>query len=143
MERLFYLCLAERTQTCAVMLPGIKASIKNKLVLFLQKRQTYIFSATLTTVHHGPNRKNAKSVTEAPTKNVKLDKLVKKIGMKQKPYVVDLTTVRSLIKQREFFFHCCLNIRPCRGICFLFKGLKLWALINQTFRCYKISTLNC
>nr|CAB3236981.1 ATP-dependent RNA helicase ddx24 [Phallusia mammillata] len=57
-----------------------------------KKRQTYIFSATLTTVHQGPSRKNVKGVSEGPTKSAKLDKLVKRIGMRQKPHVVDLTT---------------------------------------------------
>lgn len=60
-----------------------------------RKRQNYVFSATLTTIHQGPNRKSSKTSQAAPSKGVKLEKLTKAIGMREKPLVVDLTTVRT------------------------------------------------
>ncbi|XP_076801447.1 ATP-dependent RNA helicase DDX24-like [Clavelina lepadiformis] len=58
-----------------------------------KKRQTFVFSATLTTVHLGPSRTVFKgNNNNQETKSTKLNKLMKKIGIRKKPYVVDLTT---------------------------------------------------
>lgn len=57
------------------------------------KRQTYMFSATLTTVHHIPNRMKTKG--KVLTKTVKLETLMKKIGIKERRHVVDITTKKG------------------------------------------------
>ncbi|XP_029453725.1 ATP-dependent RNA helicase DDX24 [Rhinatrema bivittatum] len=74
---------------------------------FNPKRQTFVFSATLTLVHQAPMRvlkkKNAKKMDKA----TKLDELMQKIGMRGKPKVIDLTrkeaTVETLTETR---IHC-------------------------------------
>ena len=59
---------------------------------FSKKRQTYVFSATLTTTHLTPYRSKQKNNQQMQTKEVKLSKLMKKIGIRNKPHIVDLTT---------------------------------------------------
>ncbi|XP_030070651.1 ATP-dependent RNA helicase DDX24 isoform X2 [Microcaecilia unicolor] len=74
---------------------------------FNPKRQTFVFSATLTLVHQVPTRilqkKNAKKMDKAS----KLDELMQKIGVRGKPKVIDLTrkeaTVETLTETR---IHC-------------------------------------
>jgi len=56
------------------------------------KRQTFVFSATLTTTHVAPFRSKQTSNRQLQTKEVKLSKLMKKIGVSGKPHIVDLTT---------------------------------------------------
>ncbi|XP_033738443.1 ATP-dependent RNA helicase DDX24-like [Pecten maximus] len=67
-----------------------------------QKRQTFVFSATLTTLHSGPHRHVTKKVKV--TEELKLEKLMKKIGLKDRPKVIDLTrkvgTVETLTEAR-------------------------------------------
>uniref|UniRef100_A0A8D0HKC9 ATP-dependent RNA helicase n=1 Tax=Sphenodon punctatus TaxID=8508 RepID=A0A8D0HKC9_SPHPU len=71
------------------------------------RRQTFVFSATLTLVHQAPNRvlqkKNAKNID----KNTKLEMLMQKVGIKSKAKVIDLTrkeaTVETLMETR---IHC-------------------------------------
>ena len=54
-----------------------------------KKRQTMIFSATMTFVHAGPQRNIKKRV--AMTVDLKLDKLIKEVGLSKKPAIVDLS----------------------------------------------------
>ncbi|XP_060085652.1 ATP-dependent RNA helicase DDX24-like [Ylistrum balloti] len=67
-----------------------------------QKRQTFVFSATLTTLHSGPHRHVTKKVKV--TEEQKLEKLMKRIGLKDRPKVIDLTrkigTVETLTEAR-------------------------------------------
>ncbi|EFB29688.1 hypothetical protein PANDA_013454, partial [Ailuropoda melanoleuca] len=71
------------------------------------KRQTLIFSATLTLVHQAPARILHKKHVKKIDKTAKLDLLVQKIGMRGKPKVIDLTrneaTVESLTETK---IHC-------------------------------------
>ncbi|XP_028928137.1 ATP-dependent RNA helicase DDX24 [Ornithorhynchus anatinus] len=72
------------------------------------RRQTFVFSATLTLVHEVPARvfQKKKHAHKLDTKT-KLDQLVQKIGMRGKPKVIDLTrkeaTVEALTETR---IHC-------------------------------------
>ena len=54
-----------------------------------KRRQTLIFSATMTFVHAGPQRSIKKRVQM--TVDSKLDKLIKEIGLTKKPAIVDLS----------------------------------------------------
>ncbi|KAJ8306548.1 hypothetical protein KUTeg_017093 [Tegillarca granosa] len=67
-----------------------------------KRRQTLVFSATLTVIHSGPHRPMAKKVKL--TEKAKLEMLMKKIGLKDKPKVIDLTkktgTVETLTEAR-------------------------------------------
>lgn len=72
------------------------------------KRQNFVFSATLTMVHKAPYRANIKSKKKVK-KNLspedKLKKLIQLIGMKN-PHVVNLTTancVTSTVKEMQIF----------------------------------------
>ncbi|KAG5267874.1 hypothetical protein AALO_G00226900 [Alosa alosa] len=73
---------------------------------FNPKRQTFVFSATLTMVHSLPMRVQQKKGRKVqPTS--KLDLLMQKVGIKDKPKVIDLTrkeaTVETLTETR---IHC-------------------------------------
>lgn len=71
------------------------------------KRQTLVFSATLTLVHQAPTRILHKKHIKKMDKTAKLDLLMQKIGMRGKPKVVDLTrnegTVETLTETK---IHC-------------------------------------
>ncbi|XP_008183874.1 ATP-dependent RNA helicase DDX24 [Acyrthosiphon pisum] len=72
------------------------------------KRQNFVFSATLTMVHKAPYRiniKNKKKVKKNLTPDDKLKSLIQLIGMKN-PHVVNLTTVNcvtSTVKEMQIF----------------------------------------
>ncbi|XP_020855949.1 ATP-dependent RNA helicase DDX24 isoform X2 [Phascolarctos cinereus] len=71
------------------------------------QRQTFVFSATLTLVHQAPARvfqkKNAKKID----KTGKLDMLMRKIGMRGKPKVIDLTRKEATVETlTETKIHC-------------------------------------
>ncbi|XP_068110754.1 ATP-dependent RNA helicase DDX24 [Hyperolius riggenbachi] len=71
------------------------------------KRQTFVFSATLTLIHQAPSRLMQKKHFKKMDKEGKLESLMEKIGMKGKPKVIDLTrkqaTVETLTETR---IHC-------------------------------------
>ncbi|KAM9294388.1 ATP-dependent RNA helicase DDX24 [Gastrophryne carolinensis] len=71
------------------------------------KRQTFVFSATLTLIHQAPARLLQKKNYKKMDKEGKLETLMEKIGMKGKPKVIDLTrkqaTVETLTETR---IHC-------------------------------------
>uniref|UniRef100_A0A8C9Q1B0 ATP-dependent RNA helicase n=1 Tax=Spermophilus dauricus TaxID=99837 RepID=A0A8C9Q1B0_SPEDA len=71
------------------------------------KRQTLVFSATLTLVHQAPTRILHKKHIKKMDKTAKLDLLMQKIGMRGKPKVIDLTrnegTVETLTETK---IHC-------------------------------------
>ncbi|XP_025725209.1 ATP-dependent RNA helicase DDX24 [Callorhinus ursinus] len=71
------------------------------------KRQTLIFSATLTLVHQAPARILHKKHTKKIDKTAKLDLLVQKIGMRGKPKVIDLTRNEATVETlTETKIHC-------------------------------------
>nr|XP_045594873.1 ATP-dependent RNA helicase DDX24-like isoform X1 [Procambarus clarkii]XP_045594874.1 ATP-dependent RNA helicase DDX24-like isoform X1 [Procambarus clarkii] len=69
-----------------------------------EKRQTFVFSATLSIVHSVPKRINMKRKTVKMTSELKIDQLAKIIGVKSNPKVVDVTrkfgTAESLTEAR-------------------------------------------
>ncbi|KAJ7345135.1 hypothetical protein JRQ81_001085 [Phrynocephalus forsythii] len=71
------------------------------------KRQTFVFSATLTLIHQVPARVLQKKKAIRLDKKTKLDTLMQKVGIKGKPKVIDLTrkeaTVETLTETR---IHC-------------------------------------
>ncbi|XP_063803663.1 ATP-dependent RNA helicase DDX24 [Pseudophryne corroboree] len=71
------------------------------------KRQTFVFSATLTLIHQAPVRLLQKKTFKKMDKEGKLGNLMDKIGLKGKPKVIDLTrkqaTVETLTETR---IHC-------------------------------------
>ncbi|KAM8948832.1 ATP-dependent RNA helicase DDX24 isoform 1-T7 [Lycaon pictus] len=71
------------------------------------KRQTLIFSATLTLVHPAPARILHKKHTKKIDKTAKLDLFVQKIGMRGKPKVIDLTRNEATVETlTETKIHC-------------------------------------
>lgn len=60
------------------------------------KRQTFIFSATLTLVHEAPQRLLLKSKKKVAQKQ-KLESFIELIGMKEKPRVIDITQKTALV----------------------------------------------
>uniref|UniRef100_A0A673UBP9 ATP-dependent RNA helicase n=1 Tax=Suricata suricatta TaxID=37032 RepID=A0A673UBP9_SURSU len=94
------------------------------------KRQTLIFSATLTLVHQAPARILHKKHTKKIDKTAKLDLLVQKIGMRGKPKVIDLTrneaTVETLTEtkihceadEKDFYLYYFLMQYPGRTLVF-------------------------
>ena len=68
-----------------------------------KKRQTLIFSATMTFIHAGPQRSIKKRVVM--TVDLKLDKLIKQLGLSKKPAVVDLSrkegTAEKVVETRS------------------------------------------
>ncbi|XP_074221193.1 ATP-dependent RNA helicase DDX24 isoform X3 [Camelus bactrianus] len=71
------------------------------------KRQTLVFSATLTLVHQAPARILHKKHAKKIDKTAKLDLLVQKIGMRGKPKVIDLTRNEATVETlTETKIHC-------------------------------------
>lgn len=71
------------------------------------KRQTLVFSATLTLVHQAPARILHKKHAKKIDKTAKLDLLMQKIGMRGKPKVIDLTRNEATVETlTETKIHC-------------------------------------
>ncbi|NWV68056.1 DDX24 helicase, partial [Malurus elegans] len=74
------------------------------------RRQTFVFSATLTLVHQIPTRVLQKKNAKKMDKKTKLELLMEKVGIRGKPKVIDLTrkeaTVETLTETR---IHCNTN----------------------------------
>ncbi|KAG8514306.1 ATP-dependent RNA helicase DDX24 [Galemys pyrenaicus] len=71
------------------------------------KRQTLVFSATLTLIHQAPARILHKKHTKKIDKTAKLDLLMQKIGMRGKPKVIDLTRNEATVETlTETKIHC-------------------------------------
>ncbi|XP_004681651.1 PREDICTED: ATP-dependent RNA helicase DDX24 [Condylura cristata] len=71
------------------------------------KRQTLVFSATLTLIHQAPARILHKKHTKKIDKTAKLDLLMQKIGMRGKPKVIDLTRSEATVETlTETKIHC-------------------------------------
>ncbi|XP_004699145.1 ATP-dependent RNA helicase DDX24 [Echinops telfairi] len=71
------------------------------------KRQTLVFSATLTLVHQAPARILHKKHTKKMDKAAKLDLLMQKMGMRGKPKVLDLTRHEATVETlTETKIHC-------------------------------------
>ncbi|KAL2789556.1 ATP-dependent RNA helicase DDX24 [Daubentonia madagascariensis] len=94
------------------------------------KRQTLVFSATLTLIHQAPARILHKKHTKKMDKTAKLDLLMQKIGMRGKPKVIDLTrkeaTVETLTEtkihcetdEKDFYLYYFLMQYPGRSLVF-------------------------
>ncbi|XP_076066593.1 ATP-dependent RNA helicase DDX24 [Oratosquilla oratoria] len=94
------------------------------------KRQTFVFSATLTTVHEAPKRASVKKKSVKVTSQMKIEKLMKMIGLKPKPKIVDITqkfgTAASLTEakivcdkfEKDFYLYYFLKRYPGRTLVF-------------------------
>lgn len=113
------------------------------------KRQTFVFSATLTLVHQTPARilqkKNAKKID----KKTKLEMLMEKVGIKGKPKVIDLTrkeaTVETLMETR---IHCDTNEKDYYLYYFLLQYPGRTMVFANSIDCIKrlsslLTILNC
>ncbi|XP_063073690.1 ATP-dependent RNA helicase DDX24 [Engraulis encrasicolus] len=100
---------------------------------FNPKRQTFVFSATLTMVHSLPLRvmqKKSKRGQQNPNSSNKLELLMQKVGIRDKPKVIDLTrqqaTVETLVETRiqctkeekDFYLYYFLSQYPGRTMVF-------------------------
>ncbi|KAM8921002.1 ATP-dependent RNA helicase DDX24 [Pelodytes ibericus] len=76
-------------------------------VHFNSKRQTFVFSATLTLIHQAPTRMLQKKRFKVMDKDSKLESLMHKIGMKSKPKIIDLTRKQATVQTlTETKIHC-------------------------------------
>ncbi|XP_026507222.1 ATP-dependent RNA helicase DDX24 [Terrapene carolina triunguis] len=70
------------------------------------RRQTFVFSATLTLVHQAPTRVLQKKYAKKIDQKTKLEMLMEKVGIRGKPKVIDLTrketTVETLTETRIY-----------------------------------------
>lgn len=94
------------------------------------KRQTLVFSATLTLIHQVPTRLLHKKHVKKMDKTAKLDLLMQKIGIRGKPKVIDLTrnegTVETLTEtkihceaeEKDFYLYYFLMQYPGRSLVF-------------------------
>lgn len=74
------------------------------------KRQTFVFSATLTLIHQAPTRVMQKKNSKKMDKESKLDALINKIGLRGKPKVIDLTRKEATVETlTETKIHCDTN----------------------------------
>ncbi|KAG8449087.1 hypothetical protein GDO86_015949 [Hymenochirus boettgeri] len=71
------------------------------------KRQTFVFSATLTLIHQAPTRLMQKKSFKKIDKESKVMTLIKKIGMKERSKVIDLTRKQATVETlTETKIHC-------------------------------------
>ncbi|XP_042864614.1 ATP-dependent RNA helicase DDX24-like [Penaeus japonicus] len=95
-----------------------------------EKRQTFVFSATLTMVHALPKRMNFKKKTVQMTSETKVENLVRMIGIKKNRKVVDVTrtfgTAESLTEakifcdkeEKDYYLYYLLKQYPGRTLVF-------------------------
>ncbi|NWX35776.1 DDX24 helicase, partial [Notiomystis cincta] len=113
------------------------------------RRQTFVFSATLTLVHQTPTRVLQKKNAKKMDKKTKLELLMEKVGIKGKPKVIDLTrkeaTVESLTETR---IHCNTNEKDYYLYYFLLQYPGRTMVFANSIDCVKrlsslLTILNC
>ncbi|RMB98790.1 hypothetical protein DUI87_25009 [Hirundo rustica rustica] len=113
------------------------------------RRQTFVFSATLTLVHQIPTRVLQKKNAKKMDKKTKLELLMEKVGIKGKPKVIDLTrkeaTVETLTETR---IHCNTNEKDYYLYYFLLQYPGRTMVFANSIDCVKrlsslLTILNC
>ncbi|NXE32422.1 DDX24 helicase, partial [Ptilorrhoa leucosticta] len=113
------------------------------------RRQTFVFSATLTLVHQTPTRVLQKKNAKKMDKKTKLELLMEKVGIKGKPKVIDLTrkeaTVETLTETR---IHCNTNEKDYYLYYFLLQYPGRTMVFANSIDCVKrlsslLTILNC
>ncbi|NWZ93379.1 DDX24 helicase, partial [Nesospiza acunhae] len=113
------------------------------------RRQTFVFSATLTLVHQTPARVLQKKNAKKMDKKTKLELLMEKVGIKGKPKVIDLTrkeaTVETLTETR---IHCNTNEKDYYLYYFLLQYPGRTMVFANSIDCVKrlsslLTILNC
>ncbi|NXL93835.1 DDX24 helicase, partial [Alectura lathami] len=113
------------------------------------KRQTFVFSATLTLVHQTPSRILQKKNAKKMDKKTKLEMLMEKVGIKGKPKVIDLTrkeaTVETLMETR---IYCDTNEKDYYLYYFLLQYPGRTMVFANSIDCIKrlnslLTILNC
>ncbi|NWR47925.1 DDX24 helicase, partial [Regulus satrapa] len=113
------------------------------------RRQTFVFSATLTLVHQTPTRVLQKKNAKKMDKKTKLELLMEKVGIKSKPKVIDLTrkeaTVETLTETR---IHCNTDEKDYYLYYFLLQYPGRTMVFANSIDCVKrlsslLTILNC
>ncbi|NWY91214.1 DDX24 helicase, partial [Loxia curvirostra] len=113
------------------------------------RRQTFVFSATLTLIHQTPARVLQKKNAKKMDKKTKLELLMEKVGIKGKPKVIDLTrkeaTVETLTETR---IHCNTNEKDYYLYYFLLQYPGRTMVFANSIDCVKrlsslLTILNC
>ncbi|XP_062350634.1 ATP-dependent RNA helicase DDX24 [Cinclus cinclus] len=113
------------------------------------RRQTFVFSATLTLVHQTPTRVLQKKNAKKMDKKTKLELLMEKVGIKGKPKVIDLTrkeaTVETLTETR---IYCNTNEKDYYLYYFLLQYPGRTMVFANSIDCVKrlsslLTILNC
>ncbi|XP_068874253.1 ATP-dependent RNA helicase DDX24 [Aphelocoma coerulescens] len=113
------------------------------------RRQTFVFSATLTLVHQTPTRVLQKKNAKKMDKKTKLELLMEKVGIRGKPKVIDLTrkeaTVETLTETR---IHCNTNEKDYYLYYFLLQYPGRTMVFANSIDCVKrlsslLTILNC
>ncbi|XP_014676760.1 PREDICTED: ATP-dependent RNA helicase DDX24-like [Priapulus caudatus] len=87
-----------------------------------KQRQTFVFSATLTLIHLGPNRVMKKKKKPLTDVTQKLEHLVRQIGIKEKHKVIDLSTKTGTAERiHETRINCSLAEKDMYMYYFLLK----------------------
>ncbi|XP_017270147.1 ATP-dependent RNA helicase DDX24 [Kryptolebias marmoratus] len=106
---------------------------------FNPKRQTFVFSATLTIAHSLPSRLQKKKNLD--TRN-KVDILMKKVGIKSKPKVIDLTRKGATVETlTETQIHCQKDEKDFYLYYFLLRYPGRTMVFANSIDCIK--RLNC
>lgn len=118
-----------------------------------QKRQNFLFSATLTTVRDVSTRVKKSAGYKAETRDKKLEQLSKQLVGKRKPHVVDLTTRKMTAeklkearilcdnKEKDFYLYYFLKSNPGRTLVFVNSIDSIFRL-NGVFEALKCSPLH-
>ncbi|XP_046583027.1 ATP-dependent RNA helicase DDX24-like [Haliotis rubra] len=93
-------------------------------------RQTFVFSATLTMLHSGPQRRLKKKKKEKMDTKKKLELLMSTIGIKDRPKIIDLTTrtgtaetltearINCTVDEKDLYLYYFLKQYPGRTLVF-------------------------
>ncbi|NWS09632.1 DDX24 helicase, partial [Motacilla alba] len=113
------------------------------------RRQTFVFSATLTLVHQTPARVLQKKNAKKMDKKTKLELLMEKVGIKGKPKVIDLTRKEATVETlTETKIHCNTNEKDYYLYYFLLQHPGRTMVFANSIDCVKrlsslLTILNC
>ncbi|XP_023783418.1 ATP-dependent RNA helicase DDX24 [Cyanistes caeruleus] len=113
------------------------------------RRQTFVFSATLTLVHQIPTRVLQKKNAKKMDKKTKLELLMEKVGIKGKPKVIDLTRKEATVETlTETKIHCNTNEKDYYLYYFLLQYPGRTMVFANSIDCVKrlsslLTILNC
>ncbi|XP_073205635.1 ATP-dependent RNA helicase DDX24 isoform X2 [Lepidochelys kempii] len=102
------------------------------------RRQTFVFSATLTLVHQAPTRVLQKKYAKKIDQKTKLEMLMEKVGIRGKPKVIDLTRKESTVETlTETRIHCDMDDKDYHLYYFLLQYPGRTMVFANSIDCIK------